>query len=410
MLQMDVAIVIKRYLRFSFFNLLLVAFIGIILRYKILFSLPFVDQKFLLHGHSHFAFAGWITQTLMVLMVAYLSKETNENKFLSYKKILAANLLTSYGMLIAFPIQGYGLYSITFSTFSVFVSYFFSVKLWKDLNRIKVPSIVHYWFKAALLFAVFSSLGTFALAYMMAHKIAHLNWYLASVYFYLHFQYNGWFFFACVGFLHSLFSSTIMQIKKLKIIFWLFACSCVPAYLLSTLWMSLPIWLYVIVVAASALQVVAWYILVKILLQHKKDIFNQISAAGRWTLFFSATALSVKLCLQAGSTIPALGQWAFGFRSIVVAYLHLVLLGVISLFIVGFIFSQKYIDVNKLSKTGLVFFISGVFLNEFVLLLQGVASISYNVIPYSNELLLLMALLMFAGILQMFISQMKTVK
>ncbi len=404
---MDVAITIKRYLRFSFLNLLLVALIGIILRYKILFSLPFIDQKFLLHGHSHFAFAGWISQTLMVLMVAYLSKETNANKFLTYRKILTANLLAAYGMLIAFPIQGYGLYSITFSTFSVFVSYFFSIKFWKDLNNLKVSSIVHYWFKAALLFAVFSSLGTFALAYMMAHKMAHLNWYLASVYFYLHFQYNGWFFFACAGFLHSLFPSTIIHDKKLKIIFWLFTGSCVPAYLLSTLWMSLPLWLYIIVVIASVAQVVAWYVLVKMLIQHKNDIFNQMSAAGRWTLFLSAMALTVKLSLQVGSTIPALGQWAFGFRSIVVAYLHLVLLGVISLFIVGFIFSQKYIHVNTLSKTGLVFFISGVFLNEFVLLLQGVASISYNIVPFSNELLLLMALIMFAGIFQMFISQMK---
>lgn len=407
---MDVAIIIKRYLRFSFLNLLLVAFIGIILRYKILFSLPFIDQKFLLHGHSHFAFAGWISQTLMVLMVAYLSKETNENKFLTYRKILTANLLAAYGMLIAFPIQGYGLYSITFSTFSVFVSYFFSIKFWKDLNNLKTSSIVHYWFKAALLFAVFSSLGTFALAYMMAHKMAHLNWYLASVYFYLHFQYNGWFFFACAGLLHSLFPSTIMQNKKFKLIFWLFTGSCVPAYLLSTLWMTLPLWLYIIVVIASVAQVVAWCILVKILIQHKKDIFNQMSVAGSWTLFFSAMALTVKLSLQVGSTIPALGQWAFGFRSIVVAYLHLVLLGVISLFIVGFIFSQKYIHVNKLSKTGLVFFISGVFLNEFVLLLQGVASISYNIVPFSNELLLLMALIMFSGIFQMFISQMKTEK
>lgn len=407
---MDVTIIIKRYLRFSFFNLQLVAFIGIILRYKILFSLPFIDQKFLLHGHSHFAFAGWITQTLMVLMVAYLSKETNENKFLAYKKLLIANLLTAYGMLIAFPIQGYGLYSITFSTISVFISYFFSIKFWKDLNSLKTSSIVHYWFKAALLFAVFSSLGTFALAYMMAHKMAHLNWYLAAVYFYLHFQYNGWFFFACAGLLHSLFPLNILQDKKLKIIFWLFTISCVPAYLLSTLWMSLPVWLYIIVVAASVVQVVAWYILIKMLIQHKNNIFNQVSEAGKWTLFLSAMALTVKLSLQIGSTIPALGQWAFGFRSIVVAYLHLVLLGVISLFIVGFIFSQKYIHVNKLSKTGLVFFIAGVFLNEFVLLLQGVASISYNIIPYSNELLLLMALIMFSGILQLFISQVKTVK
>ena len=50
----------SKWLRISLFNLMLVAFLGMILRYKILFSLPFLDQKHLLHAHSHFAFSGWV--------------------------------------------------------------------------------------------------------------------------------------------------------------------------------------------------------------------------------------------------------------------------------------------------------------------------------------------------------------
>ena len=88
---------------------MLVAFIGVILRYKIAFSLPFIDQKNLLHGHSHFAFAGWITQALMALLVACLSEQANKNFFQKYRWILYANLVTAYGMLVAFLIQGYAL-------------------------------------------------------------------------------------------------------------------------------------------------------------------------------------------------------------------------------------------------------------------------------------------------------------
>ena len=70
---------LQRWIRISLFNLLLVASIGVILRYKIAFALPFIDQKHLLHGHSHFAFAGWISQALMVLLVGYLAGGINRD-------------------------------------------------------------------------------------------------------------------------------------------------------------------------------------------------------------------------------------------------------------------------------------------------------------------------------------------
>src|SRR5689334_15790607 len=106
----------KRWIHISLFNLLLVATIGVVLRYKIAFSLPWIDQKHLLHGHSHFAFAGWVSQALMSIMLFVLSKKTGRNEFQRYRWILIASLATAYGMLIAFPIQGYGLFSIIFST------------------------------------------------------------------------------------------------------------------------------------------------------------------------------------------------------------------------------------------------------------------------------------------------------
>src|SRR5580765_6248297 len=99
---------LRRWLQISFLNLLIVAFIGVILRYKIAFSLPFIDQRYLLHGHSHFAFAGWITQVLMVLLVQYLSQHKGDKVFTEYRWLLYGNLITAYGMLVFFPLQGYG--------------------------------------------------------------------------------------------------------------------------------------------------------------------------------------------------------------------------------------------------------------------------------------------------------------
>ena len=158
---------IYRWLRICFFNLLLVATLGILLRYKIAFSLPFIDQKNVLHSHSHFAFTGWITQTLLVLMVYYLQQQQFSNIFKKYKSLLLLNLFSAYGMLVSFILQGYALFSISFSTLSIFTAFVFAYRYWKDLNRLLNPGNKHLWFKAALVFNVLSSLGAFSLAALM---------------------------------------------------------------------------------------------------------------------------------------------------------------------------------------------------------------------------------------------------
>ena len=173
--------------RIAVFNLMLVAFIGVLLRYKIAYAFPVVHQKHLLHAHSHFAFTGWVTQILMVLLVARLYTGL-QNPLKKYAPVLYANLIAAYGMLFTFPFQGYGTYSIVFSTLSIFAAYVFAVIYWRDLNKGKEKSAGDPWFKAALFFNVISSAGAFALAFMMATKTAHPDRYLASSYYFLHFS------------------------------------------------------------------------------------------------------------------------------------------------------------------------------------------------------------------------------
>lgn len=400
---------LQRYFKIASLNLLLVAAIGVILRYKIAFSLPFIDQKNLLHGHSHFAFAGWITHALMLLLVNYLAKQKDEPAYKKYRWLINANLITAYGMLISFPLQGYGLYSIIFSTLSIFVSYAFAILYWKDLNSLPEKKVSHSWMKAALLFNVLSSAGAFSLAYMMATKNIHQNWYLAAVYFFLHFQYNGWFLFACMGLAtEKLFKKVPSNI--LKKIFWLFAAACIPAYFLSALWLPIPVWVYVLVVMAAFSQLAGWIITIQQI--KKQSVFTgvAISSLSRWILLLSSIALSIKLLLQLGSTIPSLSKIAFGFRPIVIGYLHLILLGVITLFLLGFMLAEKYIQPNQLSSRGIKIFTAGVIINELFLMIQGVAAMSYRPVPFINEALLLAAAIIFTGIILLNISQQKNAK
>ncbi len=393
---------LQRWLKISLFNLLLLSVIGILLRYKIAFSLPFINQKHLLHGHSHFAFAGWLSQAIMTLLVAYIAVQHGQAMFKKYRWVLIANLFSAYGMLITFAVEGYAMCSIILSTLSIAVSYIFAIMYWKDLNRLTVKHTSQYWFKTALLCNVFSSAGAFALALMMVTKTIHQTWYLAAEYFYLHFQYNGWFFFACMGLVTATLFNTVAPVI-LKRIYRLFAAAILPAYFLSALWMDIPVWVYVLVIAAALAQLTGWVYMLVVIKNKWLVITYPLAGIAKWLLGLSAIALTIKLLLQLGSTIPSLSRLAFGFRPIVIGYLHLVLLGVITLFLIGYMFAS--ISINKKAIAGAGLFAGGIIINEVFLMTQGVAALTYTNIPFINEALLVAAAIMFAGLALLNISQ-----
>jgi C4-dicarboxylate transporter len=89
----------------------------------------------------------------------------------------------------------------------------------------------------------------------------------------------------------------------------------------------------------------------------------------------------------------------------VIGYLHLVLLGVISLFLLGYMITENFIKENRTLKIGIVIFACGVILNEVILMTQGITALDYYNIPYINEMLLGAALVLFTGALFMALSK-----
>ncbi len=387
----------KKWLLFSFFNLMLVALLGVTLRYKIAFSLPFIDQQKLLHGHSHFAFTGWVTQALMTLLVGYLSERSGRNYFSKYRWILIFNAVTAYGMLFSFPVQGYGFVSILFSTLSLFASYYFAIYYWRDLGRLRVQHISDRWFKVALIGNAISSAGPFSLAYMMASQHMNQAWYLASIYFYLHFQYNVWFFFSCMG----LFAYKLQQLnisdRYLKSVFYGFAVAALPTYLLSVLWLHIPVWLYVVVLLGVSAQLYAWTLFLKCLYKHISGLKRNLSVLSQALFTLAGLAVTIKLLLQTISIIPSVSKLAFGFRPIVIGYLHLILLGIVSLFIIGYAYTFDLLQKTPPVKIGIRIFVAGILINEVLLMSQGVSDLLYVYISHIDILLLGAAVLLFTG-------------
>ncbi len=388
--------------RIALFNLLLVAFIGSLLRFKMVASLPFVNHKYFLHGHSHFAFSGWVSLVLMAAIAQRIISRGNNQLAPTFRKILWIHLICAYGMLLSFPVWGYAPVSIIFSTASILVSYVFVLKAWPHCNATNWGPAASLSIRASLGFLVLSSLGAFGLAALMATHAGSQNLYFSALYFFLHFQYNGWFFFGITGLFLARYANLnpFLLYRGIK---WL-VLSCIPAVVLSGLWMKVPGWLYVAAGITALVQVIGTVMAAKGLTAAGWNTqANRHSKTEQWLLKLSATAFLIRILLQTLSTVPALSKFAFAYRPVVIGYLHLILLGCISLFLLAFIYANGiWAAHKKIAGTGLILFLAGFLGTEGTLMLQGLGYIGWISIPHTNEVLFASAILMFAGILALF--------
>ena len=391
----------KRWIEVALINFCVVALAGVTMRYKIKFALPVINQKYLMHGHSNFAFVGWVAMALMILMVRYLIRNNVETNYKKYNRILIAEVVASYAMFIFFIIQGYDFWSITFSIVTILISYFFIFFYWRDLNKVSGAGFSQIWLKTALVLWAFSSLGAFMLAYLMANHIMIQDLYIASLYFFMHFQYNGWFLFACFGiffsYMHRLGLFRIALLSKR--LFMIMVIMVVPTYFLSVLWLRLPLALHWIANISGFLQLIVLLYFFKLISVIKKRENIKFNWSTKWLWRLAAIAFILKIILQMLSTITFLSHFAFGFRPVVIGYLHLSFVGIISLFILGYINEFIHRFRGNVSGIGAIIFVTGFIAQEIVLMLQGLEAMDVEPIKSANIILFYCAILMAAGLI-----------
>jgi hypothetical protein len=398
---------IQFWVKLSLLNLSIVGLLGVIMRIKIGYSFPYFDQKYLQLAHSNFAFLGWVSQTLWVFIVYLLHSSLSHGQKLRYQNLLLINNVLSIFVFLSFLTSGYGIITIFALSASWILSLILIFKLNHDYAFHKEIPGANY-IRAGLLFQLLAGFGTLALIYMMASKNLSQHPYLASLYWYLHFSYNGWFLFACIGLWVNYVEAKLKLSKTPSIIFYLFAWSCIPAYGLSVLWLKVPLLPYIIIIIAALMQSVAWVLLVQHIWREKLlNKFKENNLA-YWLIMFVTLALSTKFLLQLGSVIPAISKLAFGFRPIVIAYLHLILLAIISVFLVFYAWVNQFMAHSNLAKFAIWTFMVAVLLNELVLGIQGIASLSYTQLPYINDALAVISALLLGSILTLLVIQFLT--
>ncbi len=330
---------------------------------------------YFLHTHSHLAMLGWVYMALITAIICVIFGENGFKKW-SVKILFGLTQVAILGMLFTFPFQGYGTYSIAFSTLHILLSYSFTAYLWKHWNpkTFHLNPLVRKFLAGSLVFMVFSSFGPWALAYIGAQGWEDTHWYDQSIYFYLHFQYNGWFTFALMGLglYHFNVVLTEKALKKGKKAFWFLFWATIPAYFLSLLNFNLPLMVEGLAIVSSIVQLFAFLFLLALFKNPKKRGLTFTGLSSKILFYLALISVLVKFCLQTMSAIPAFYPLAFGSRDIIVAYLHLVMLGFVSSGLVFWFLKARLIPENTSFKMGLWLYLVGFATMEGLLAFKGI--------------------------------------
>jgi hypothetical protein len=218
---------------------------------------------------------------------------------------------------------------------------------------------------------VLSSVGPWVLGVIMNTLGSTSSWYRNAIYFYLHFQYNGWFIIAIFGMLFFVFEKHSIHITKKAFnqIFWLFNTGVILTFFLSVLWMKPHPVYYVIAGIGGLFQVLAFGILIKNILQNKEFIKTSFSIIEGLLFKTVAFLFAIKLIIQLLGAIPRIAHIVSTNIEFVIGYLHWVFLGFISISLFVFLHHFKLILISK--KTFTIYFIAFI-LTETLIFYKGV--------------------------------------
>ncbi|MEO9474854.1 MAG: hypothetical protein ABJG41_04955 [Cyclobacteriaceae bacterium] len=356
----------------AIFNLVIVGIIGCFLRYMFLQPVSLVNYSYVLHAHSHLAFLGWVFMALYVLIVyAYLpSGFLKAGKFLI---IFAVLQIANLGMLVTFPFMGYALWSIVFSALHAITAMIFAWIFIREVSStLSLEHKMSFLFvKSALVLMVLSNLAPFALGPISATQ-GKSDLYYLLIYFYLHFQYNGWFTFALLGLmLWQLEVNGVNTGSRLvKVGFVLKLIAVFPAYILSTLWTEPDMVWYVLGGLSAAVQLVGLVAVGCFVVQNMTALSLQNSSVLRVLFWVGILTVGLQHVLMLLSAIPALANLAFA-RNIVIAYLHMVLLGFVTAWLFFTLVKLQIIQLTLSAKAGFWLFLGALVVTELVLVFQG---------------------------------------
>lgn len=314
---------ILNYPRWAIINFIVLSIFGVILRYMQLYDVPGLDYQFILHAHSHFAFSGWMFFSI-ALLIALLCGDGKIGS--GFKIVLLLTLVSAYGMLASFSWQGYKPVSISFSTLFVLVTFRFTWLVFKSNLKERINAMAYGFIRGSLIFLCLSALGPFALGPLAALGLKDTAWYKAAVYFYLHCQMNGFMLLAVLGLMAATLPLKSVNDKFRR---WInvFIFSSLLLYFIFTLWAKPGNGPWILAWIGAGLNLLSWLVLCF----NCRSSWQDLSFLERAALL----ALTFKCIFQVLVCIPAVGDWTFLNRNLIIGYIHLLALGTVMPLLIG---------------------------------------------------------------------------
>lgn len=363
-----IEVLAKPWMIWAVFFFLMASLFGLAMRYFFIGEIPFFEYKHLLHAHSHVALLGWGYLLLSGALVFTFIKDRSRLK--TYRNLLILAVIANIGMMLSFPFQGYGLYSIAFSTFHLLISYWFAYCFLKDLSKIEPTASVKL-IRYSIYWMVLSTLGLWAIA-PIAATLGRLHpLYSMSVQWFLHLQLNGWFVYALLGLLVHFAIQKGFKVGISRTTFIVLNLSLIFTYALAVSW-STPIEsLYYFNTIGVLLQGVAYYLILKSARLLSTDFFKIPSHWIDGMLYLGILSLLAKAIIQIALVIPEVATMAFTIRMYVIGFIHLVMLGAITFGIGGLAVKIGWLPANRTSKWAWIILSFGFISSEIFLLGQG---------------------------------------
>lgn len=378
----------RKDIQWAFLYFIITILLGLSLRVSYIADV-FFNIRHVTHSHSHIGLLGWIYTILSSLICQYFLRETDRKP---YFILFLCTQFCILGMLFSFPFGGYFLYSIIFSSLFIICTYWFSIFFLKrskkynfirfsisksvDVENDKPLSLkfVHW----GIYFLILSSIGIWLLPVAIVKAGKGSDWYNSALYFFLHFQYNGWFLAVLFGLLvGEIEHKSLLNSKRLKGALYNFVIGTIGSVTLS--WVGFfnePI-LYIIGNISGFLLLASIFELYRAYMQLEKPAFL--------TQMFLLLCMLKTIFMFLGS-FPWIAEVVLPNREFVISYLHFTFLGVIGFGVLHFLEKNLHIHFPYWS---LSLYTTAFVGSEILITYKGIAILCELFVPDNYYLLLI---------------------
>ena len=377
----------RKDIQWAFLYFIITILLGLSLRVSYIADV-FFNIRHVTHSHSHIGLLGWIYTILSSLICQYFLREIDRKP---YFILFLCTQFCILGMLFSFPFGGYFLYSIIFSSLFIICTYWFSIFFLKrskkynfirfsisksvDVENDKPLSLkfVHW----GIYFLILSSIGIWLLPVAIVKAGKGSDWYNSALYFFLHFQYNGWFLAVLFGLLvGEIEHNSLLNSKRLKGALYNFVIGTIGSVTLS--WVGFfnePI-LYIIGNISGFLLLASIFELYRAYMQLEKPAFLM--------QMFLLLCMLKTIFMFLGS-FPWIAEVVLPNREFVISYLHFTFLGVIGFGVLHFLEKNLHIHFPYWS---LSLYTTAFVGSEILIAYKGIAILCELFVPDNYYLLL----------------------